>query len=155
LIVFDVSISTSYVPSRYSLVNDVRGGPINGGFGRAAEQVALFYALSWNDVDRASPLAIYATPSPAPSLQCTENRDGVELVVGDGRRGLYYDGIWMPGPGYDEQRLPGGVVFHWGRETTHSIQVDDGKVVIGVRGSRAKGIGLAELIRIANSIQYA
>jgi hypothetical protein len=140
----------AYVPPGYAL-RDRQEGALILGFGGVDGQVALAYARSTELVDLVLPLTVHTGPPDAPSLSCTENRNGVEIPLAGGAA-TYHDGWWAPGDGYAAQWLPDGSVFHWGREDVHSVTVRTPNATLAVRGARSRGIGLDELCRVAASV---
>ena len=139
------------VPSGYSLRGSYSEGPIYGGFGNDRVQTAFFFARSELMGDMMYPLVVYAAPAGASNLRWTENRDGELLNIG-GVTALYHDGIWAPGPGYGEQKMPDGGVIHWRRDTFHSLRIDTDERSLAVRGSRSHGVELRELVGLAGSV---
>ena len=145
----------AYVPAGYRLQAELVG-QIFMGFHGEADQVRLTYTKGLRDRDFSRPLFVYISPpTNSPVLAGTEEKPGqpLDLAVAE-TRGVYHDGQWELGRGYDE-RYTGSVFVNWDFRDVHSISVVHPQVLFAARGSRENGIGVDELVTIAASFPYA
>ena len=147
---FDIGrIQPAILPPDYSLRATRIGDEVDGFLG-ATDQVAFIYTLA---DDWTHPLMInFATGGGSLDLFATETRPGESVALRSGTvQARYHDGMWAPGPGFAEQQL-GELLIHWMQDTMHSLTVNGQNESIGVRGSRARGIRLTDLVTVAESL---
>ena len=147
------ALTPSYVPVGFALREHVFGDGA-GGFAQEEDQLGLFFARSNKLADRILPLSIHATAAASFALVGTEDRPGSVVAIGDGRTATYHDGIWSAGPG-EEARRVGPMLIHWDRGSVHSLTARSDGLVFAVRGPKALGVTLSELVRVAQSLPIA
>lgn len=141
----------SYVPPGYKLRQTIEG-PAAMGFGLDPNQVGHFYVHGYTDEEIHTPLSVFMGPPGAPPLAATEHRPGQPVDIGvPNVTALYHDGMWVPGPGEDQQNVGPGVL-HWERAVAHSLTVHAPDGVYAIRGGKRIGAGIDELVKVAKSL---
>lgn len=145
------ALRPGYVPDGFSLWG-TSDGSTWGGLNDEPDQLRLSYATKV-DEDQQLMVAIAAGSSGEfPVLFATEEQQGVKVDLGLAAAvAVYHDGMWGPGPGFDQRDTGAGLV-HWDRTGFHSVTADLGGVICAVRASRASGLELTDLIQIAKSV---
>jgi hypothetical protein len=121
------------------------------GFSGDATQVSLVYTRSWDPSEMLYPLTVHLSSDKEVALIGTEGGPGVRVNTQRGNEAIYHDGMWALGPGEDERRA-GGAVVHWRRGDAHSLTVRTDDLVVAVRGAPSRGVGVAALSRVLDSI---
>jgi len=138
------------VPTGYAWRRQLEGASAHA-LGRHPDQIVLVYTLGWTQEDWSWPLVVAAAPAGAPPLLGTEHRRGRHVDLGiPGVRAVYHNGIWVLGPGPDEQSFGAGVI-HWDSSTVHSLTVRHSDVTWAVRGPKTRGADFDVLVRMARS----
>jgi hypothetical protein len=142
----------SWVPDGYKLLRRVEGKLFEG-FPGEAPQTILVYGRGWRDADAYRPLLVYlATPNHEPVLFGTGEHEGALAGIDADHTAAYHDGRWELGSGDDEQRTPSGAFVYWSNIEWHSLTavLDDG--LLAVRGSRANGVDVEQLVGVVRSL---
>jgi hypothetical protein len=128
-------------------------GPMVHEFNGSGEQVALRYRIPGTQWGIGSEITVcWAQEADVElSLTGTLGHPGVPVNV-NGKTATYHDGCWMPGPGPHQVTIAGRGSAHWGSDFVHSLTLQTGKGVIGLRCPRAVVPHLGGLTDILASI---
>jgi hypothetical protein len=155
----------AYIPPGYELIQRVEGKSAQG-YGTADAEARTFRfvddQLSYvfrNGSEKDAwifPLSVHLGESGGWALTGTEHRPGEVVELGAaGLKATYHNGIWAPGPGKDEHRSAAGGVLSWLENGVHSLTVSWRDGVWAVRGSEQRGVSRNDLLRMANSVEFA
>lgn len=148
-------VRPTYAPPGYKLVYRYRGRP-DGLRGGDAE-LALWYHTTRFPDSEFYPLCIYILRTPADTwLGGTEGRAGEPVLAlhasGEQLSGVYHDGIWQGDRAHPDTHLRNGHPVRWDRHDVHSLVARYHEHLIGIRGSRLRGVTLQEMLAIASSV---
>lgn len=143
----DLDVQPRYVPRGYQF-GWRRLGADAGGFWGVVEQAIFVYTPGGDPHD---PLVLCVASDEGAELIGTEGKEGLRVDLGLTQPGVYHDGLWKLGPGPDEQQA-GDLLIHWDSGNVHSITFPQEGRVVGIRGSRNRGVGLEELMNVAKSL---